>query len=521
MNVGEYPSQTAAQCCGDDIREVYSGGTDETYACCDGRDGHGRRLDGPECVIDGVCRDRTVATEICDDNIDNDCDGIVDEITNEICYDNADNDCDGSIDEITDEICEDDTDNDCDGFVDEWCGGCAESDDGRDYYDSGTTIGLSISGVEYETTERADYCVNSNTLQEFYCDGNFVEGEEVDCHYGCLDGACTKGKVILLSWDGTQRNHLAELLAAGKLPNLQRLIDEGQMRDMVIFTEDCRCANDGDNYHTLTGPAHAAMLTGYGFPETMNHANRSKGVGGAPGEYEFNDCPEYCPEGSPVECFGQLGPNPIPKGYTIFERLKEFDPIIKTALITGKDHQFFPFPAFTHAAPASCHSQFCVFGDGNAIDTCYPTTDDSEYVTPRLLAFIEENQHSPFFLFGHYGGPDVEGHIYGENSPEYTNSIISDDVGTGEIVRKLKDLGIYEDTIIMVTTDHGFVENRYGHHSCQSSTKNVWIVSNRRRVIDNQDAIAKQTSIVPTIFDIFGIDKDVSPPFAGQSLLVP
>ena len=83
--------------------------------------------------------------EICDDGIDNNCNGIIDENCSTSCVcidgesscggdcpcvpeeevcDNADNDCDGLIDEgccvPEEEIC-DDKDNDCDGLIDEGC----------------------------------------------------------------------------------------------------------------------------------------------------------------------------------------------------------------------------------------------------------------------------------------------------------------------------------------------------------------------------------------------------------------
>jgi len=99
---------------------------------------------------------------------------------------------------------------------------------------------------------------------------------------------------ILISWDGVQREHLRELLDAGQLPNLEALIAEGAIVEIDV------------THKTDTKAGHAQMLTGYG-PEVT-------GV------------------------FSNSVYRPIPKGYTIFERLEdEFgDDGIATIMVTGK-----------------------------------------------------------------------------------------------------------------------------------------------------------------------------------------
>ena len=58
--------------------------------------------------------------------------------------------------------------------------------------------------------------------------------------------------VILISFDGYQRNHLWEQLEAGEMPNLERLMEEG------VYLE----LNQIDT-KTQTKTAHAQMLSGY------------------------------------------------------------------------------------------------------------------------------------------------------------------------------------------------------------------------------------------------------------------
>ena len=58
---------------------------------------------------------------------------------------------------------------------------------------------------------------------------------------------------VLIGWDGCLIDDVRLLLEQGRLPNLQRLIDEGCMIDTYITTSK-----------TETKPGWAEILTGYG-----------------------------------------------------------------------------------------------------------------------------------------------------------------------------------------------------------------------------------------------------------------
>ena len=101
--------------------------------------------------------------------------------------------------------------------------------------------------------------------------------------------------VILLGWDGVQRNHLYELLNRNELPNTKTLINEGHIVNITIT-----------DHSTDTKGGWSQVLTGYRWWKTGVYSN----------EYWFNS---------------------IPASFTILERVenKFGKENIVTAFITG------------------------------------------------------------------------------------------------------------------------------------------------------------------------------------------
>lgn len=281
-------------------------------------------------------------------------------------------------------------------------------------------------------------------------------------------------RVILIIWDGTQRNHLLELYNSDQLPNLKAMVENGGLlrTDMVINTETCEVGS-GDGYDTETGPANSAIVTGYGYPVTQNQDNRY--------------------------------PNPIPHGLTFFERVKESFPDIKTGMITNKSQSFWPLPALENAQPT--------------IDYWWNNKAFNYRVISHATTFLNTYSASPFFLYVHFRVPDEAGHEYNENSAEYTNALIDNDAHLGTILSQLSSLGIASQTTILITTDHGFEDGGIEHEECIDETRNTWIASNLAAAIGDFTVPAYQTGIAPVMFDLFGMDKNaVEPSFPSQSL---
>lgn len=294
--------------------------------------------------------------------------------------------------------------------------------------------------------------------------------------------------VILIGWDGAQREHLKECLSRNELPNLQKLIAEGTIVKIDILRI------------TDTKAGWAQILTGYE-PEITGVYSNSR--------YQ-----------------------PIPKGYTIFERLEEYfgrDNIVTVAVIgkkgnldndpekkveikkkklkgikiieeNGKEYMLIPGKPYYYTA--------------QNIDVFINGLMEDKKVGQKTLELLEKYKDKRFFFFVHFAEIDHKGHKYGENSKEYNDAFISADFWLGKIMDKLKQLKIYEDTLIYVTADHGFDEGMKSHHDAPY----VFLATNDKEV----KYAGTRVDIAPTIYDRLGIDITIfSPPLNGKPLTKP
>jgi membrane-anchored protein YejM (alkaline phosphatase superfamily) len=265
---------------------------------------------------------------------------------------------------------------------------------------------------------------------------------------------------ILIGWDGAQRNHIKEALARNELPNLTQLTKEGTLVAIDIYRT------------TDTKAGWSQILTGYEPEQTGVFSNKTF--------------------------------QPIPVGYTIFERLENqlgANNIFTAAVVGKKEHVDYS----TGRPYANCVKNMNTFINGLELN---------DYVGKYALALLEKNKNNRFFFFVHFAEVDSKGHKYGENSKEYNDALISSDYWTGEIIKKLKELNLYESTRIYVTADHGFDEGKNSH----SDAPYVFLGTNDKGVMRN----GSRADITPTILDRLGFPIDsVSPALDGHSLLKP
>jgi arylsulfatase A-like enzyme len=339
-----------------------------------------------------------------------------------------------------------------------------------------------------------------------YCEGREVEGT-TDINTGVESSTLfsTPKRVILLGWDGVQRNHLKELLEVpGELPNLKALAAEGTIVDIDI-TEA-----------TDTKAGWAQILTGYTSDITGVHSNSNY--------------------------------RPIPEGYTIFERLSEHfgkgAPIeednVFTIMVTGKSGNL----GSTDGKPyeyTKNHIDRYELDRARIAPAVWFGYEEKGWLGAKyfLEEYLRDHSDEHLFAFIHFCEPDHPGHANGENSdrspvnwdPEeaynaedlyYGDGIRVDDYYLGKLVEWLKDKGLYDTTLIYVTSDHGFDEESamypvskwnpgYGH----AMAPYVFLATNDPGV----KRAGNRMDVAPTILERFGVDlSSINPPLSGASL---
>ncbi len=318
--------------------------------------------------------------------------------------------------------------------------------------------------------------------------------------------------VILFGWDGAQRDHVNECLSRNELPNLEKLIDRG--RYVKIDIEGV----------TDTKAGWSQILTGY-YPEVTGvYSNR---------KYQ-----------------------PVPEGLSIFERLeKQFgtDDFVTVAVIGKKAHCGEINPprkvrldeeekqqskaaarknkqAQSEQPGAGRKPQGTIveengvkyrvipgspyYGMHKALEVWEYGLMKDEKVGTRALELLDKHKDKPFFFFVHFAEVDHAGHQHGENSEEYNDALISNDLWTGRIMDRVRELGLADETQFYVTADHGFNEDGKGH----SFAPYVFLATNNKAV--NRDG--RRQDVAPTILEAFGLDlTDVEPRLDGISLTEP
>lgn len=94
----------------------------------------------------------------------------------------------------------------------------------------------------------------------------------------------------------------------------------------------------------------------------------------------------------------------------------------------------------------------------------YTSTDDMivpvEDYARIATDYIKENKPDLFFLY--FGTLDEAGHVRGWYTDAYMERQRILDAAIGQVIDALKEAGIYDDTVIVLSADHGGVDKKHG-----------------------------------------------------------
>jgi hypothetical protein len=126
-------------------------------------------------------------------------------------------------------------------------------------------------------------------------------------------------------------------------------------------------------------------------------------------------------------------------------------------------------------------------GFGNLYDRHFVKYDihgrDEDETTALATAYIKSAK--PAFLFMHLDHVDDAGHTFGHGTPPYYAAVAKADRLIGQIRQAVADAGIADDTVILVTADHGGVGKGHGGQSL-AELEIPWIAYGKGIAQDNR-----------------------------------
>jgi len=209
--------------------------------------------------------------------------------------------------------------------------------------------------------------------------------------------------------------------------------------------------------------------------------------------------------------------------------------------------------------------QFFISNVYNKFFTVKPKYDDAKSITERAIEIVKENLNKEFFLFLHYwdthgpydvpknytkrfyekGGEKTKVVLSRFNNPEgreifkrrmrnaktvneivsrYNGAINFVDHEIGRLVRTLEEYGVLDETLIILTSDHGESLTEHGiyfdHHGLYDVSIHVPLIIRYPKKFPNNKRITgfvQHVDLAPTILDLLGIRTHND--FDGKSLM--
>lgn len=306
-----------------------------------------------------------------------------------------------------------------------------------------------------------------------------------------LNAAVPDKNVILVGWDAAQREHVMQALEKDELPTLKQLSSEGKL--VKINIEGATDTKAGWS-QILTG-YHPTVTGVYGnnryqaIPEGLTIGERLEKHFGDSAIVTMAVIGKKAHVDNEAEQKIKITAENRAKYKKLAEPQKDRKGKIKRPegkIIDQNGIQYYFIPAKPYY---NMSRNTDLFENGLSLD---------EKVGKRAIELIKQNRGKRFFLFVHFASVDHSGHRCGENSKEYNDALISNDLWTGKIIDELKKLGIYDKTLVYVTADHGFDEGGTNHNNAPY----VFLATNAKNITRD----GRRQDVAPTILEAFGLD---------------
>jgi predicted AlkP superfamily pyrophosphatase or phosphodiesterase len=110
----------------------------------------------------------------------------------------------------------------------------------------------------------------------------------------------------------------------------------------------------------------------------------------------------------------------------------------------------------------------------DAISFVIPGKGDDDFTTEQTAEVIKKEK--PLLTFIHLSEPDNTGHGIGHNTPEYYAQLQKVDARIGKVLQAIKEAGIEEETIVILSADHGGTGKGHGGKSL-AEVEIPWVIS--------------------------------------------
>ncbi len=130
---------------------------------------------------------------------------------------------------------------------------------------------------------------------------------------------------------------------------------------------------------------------------------------------------------------------------------------------------------------------------------------DNVHLTQLAVKYIRERR--PTLMAVCYDELDHIGHQDGHDTPEYYAMLEAIDVEVGHIIQALKDAGIYDDTVILMTSDHGGINKGHGGQTLEELETPFIVCGRGIKAQGKIDDVVMQYDTAATIAEVFRLKR--------------